>query len=32
MSARSLPGDPAQFYEAHVFVCTNQRPEGHPRG
>jgi (2Fe-2S) ferredoxin len=32
MSARSLPGDPAQFYEAHVFVCTNERPASHPRG
>ncbi len=20
------------FYRAHVFVCTNIRPEGHPRG
>jgi (2Fe-2S) ferredoxin len=19
-------------YERHIFVCTNQRPEGHPRG
>ena len=28
----SLPGDPAQFYKAHVFVCTNERPAGHPRG
>jgi (2Fe-2S) ferredoxin len=20
------------YYRAHVFVCTNMRPEGHPRG
>jgi len=24
--------DPAPYYKCHVFVCTNQRPEGHPRG
>ncbi len=24
--------DPAPFYRLHVFVCTNRRPEGHPRG
>ena len=29
---RTLPTDPAPFYEAHVFVCTNVRPDGHPRG
>lgn len=27
-----LPGDPADFYKAHIFVCTNERPENHPRG
>src|SRR3546814_10797804 len=27
-----LPDDPAPFYAAHVFVCTNERPPGHPRG
>lgn len=32
MTARVLPGDPPAFYEAHVFVCTNERPAGHPRG
>lgn len=25
-------GDPADFYRAHIFVCTNERPENHPRG
>jgi len=20
------------FYRLHLFVCTNERPEGHPRG
>ena len=29
---RRLPGDPAPYYEAHVFACINERPEGHPRG
>lgn len=26
------PGDPQQFYRRHVFMCTNVRPAGHPRG
>tara|TARA_R110002153_G_scaffold147178_4_gene298423 strand:- start:151 stop:507 length:357 start_codon:yes stop_codon:yes gene_type:complete len=25
-------GNPAPFYDAHVFVCMNERPEGHERG
>ena len=25
MSDRTLPDDPAPYYEAHVFVCTNDR-------
>ncbi len=24
--------DETPFFTAHVFVCTNQRPAGHPRG
>jgi (2Fe-2S) ferredoxin len=24
--------DPALFYRAHIFCCTNRRPAGHPRG
>jgi (2Fe-2S) ferredoxin len=24
--------DPPAFYQRHVFFCTNQRPDGHPRG
>jgi (2Fe-2S) ferredoxin len=24
--------DPAPYFRLHLFVCTNQRPEGHPRG
>jgi (2Fe-2S) ferredoxin len=24
--------DPALFYEAHLFVCCNRRPDGHERG
>ena len=25
-------GDPPMYYEAHVFVGTNRRQDGHPRG
>ncbi|MEA2783079.1 MAG: hypothetical protein QOK29_4623 [Rhodospirillaceae bacterium] len=32
MTDRSRPEDPPAFYRAHVFCCTNERPEGHPRG
>ena len=24
--------DPPPFYRRHVFLCVNERPEGHPRG
>jgi (2Fe-2S) ferredoxin len=24
--------DPAPYYRAHVFCCTNRRPDAHPRG
>lgn len=27
-----LPTDPPAFFDAHVFVCCNRRPDGHPRG
>lgn len=30
--ADRLPSDPPLFYETHVFICTNLRPEGHHRG
>jgi len=26
------PDDPALFFDVHVFVCCNRRPDGHPRG
>jgi (2Fe-2S) ferredoxin len=26
------PDDPPLFFEAHLFVCCNRRPDGHPRG
>jgi hypothetical protein len=26
------PADPRLFYEHHIFMCTNVRPDGHPRG
>jgi (2Fe-2S) ferredoxin len=24
--------DPPLYFEAHIFVCCNRRPDGHPRG
>ena len=27
-----MSSDPPLFYDCHVFVCTNVRPENHPRG
>jgi (2Fe-2S) ferredoxin len=24
--------DPPFYFETHVFVCCNRRPDGHPRG
>lgn len=24
--------DPPQYYQAHLFVCCNRRPDGHPKG
>ena len=27
-----MNGDPAPYFDAHVFVCTNRRPDGHPKG
>ena len=24
--------DPPPYFEAHVFVCCNRRPDGHKRG
>ena len=29
---KPLPGDPRLFFDTHVFVCGNRRPDGHPRG
>ena len=26
------PADRRLFYQRHIFMCTNVRPEGHPRG
>jgi (2Fe-2S) ferredoxin len=28
----TAPADPPLFYKRHIFMCTNVRPEGHPRG
>lgn len=28
----SLPIDPEPYFQLHVFCCTNERPENHPRG
>jgi len=27
-----MAGDPKLFYDRHIFMCGNVRPEGHPRG
>ena len=32
MTQAARPEDPPPFYDAHVFVCCNRRPDGHPRG
>jgi (2Fe-2S) ferredoxin len=32
LPARSQDGDPPLFFEAHLFVCCNRRPDGHKRG
>ena len=29
---RRQAGDPPPYYEAHVFMCCNRRPDGHRRG
>jgi (2Fe-2S) ferredoxin len=29
---RARADDPAPWFEAHVFVCCNRRPDGHKRG
>lgn len=31
-AGRARAGDPAPWFEAHVFVCCNRRPDGHKRG
>ncbi len=25
-------GDPPLYFDFHVFLCTNRRPDGHPKG
>ncbi len=30
--AAQPPTDPAPYFTFHIFVCTNRRPDGHPRG
>ena len=32
MTENRRPDDPPLYYDAHVFVCCNRRPEGHKRG
>ncbi len=29
---KRLDTDPPLYFLAHVFVCCNRRPDGHPRG
>lgn len=28
----SVSEDPAPYYRIHAFICTNRRPDDHPRG
>ena len=30
--AQDKMADPAPYFRAHVFMCNNERPAGHPRG
>ena len=30
--ADNAEADPSPYYQAPVFCCVNERPEGHPRG
>jgi (2Fe-2S) ferredoxin len=30
--SRRHPADPPRFFDAHLFVCCNRRPDGHRRG
>ncbi len=32
MTDRRLPTDLPPYFEAHVFICCNRRPEDNPRG
>lgn len=32
MSQSDQPADPPHFFDAHLFVCCNRRPDGHKRG
>ena len=32
MADRRQADDPPHYYEAHLFVCCNRRPDGHPKG
>jgi len=27
-----MADDPPPYFQAHIFVCTNRRPDGHKRG
>lgn len=27
-----MNSDPAPYFRKHIFLCTNERPAGHPRG
>jgi (2Fe-2S) ferredoxin len=32
MTDHRLPDDPPLYFESHLFVCCNRRPDGHERG
>jgi (2Fe-2S) ferredoxin len=32
VTTQSAPMDAAPFFDVHIFVCCNRRPDGHARG
>jgi (2Fe-2S) ferredoxin len=32
MTLQDAPDGATSFFEAHIFVCVNRRPDGHARG
>ncbi len=32
MTDHRLADDPPPYFDTHIFMCCNRRPDGHPRG